>query len=83
MSSYVSIIGNDNTFITSSLFLFTDTTRYLFNVGECIQRICTEYKIKLAKVKHIFLTRIHIKTIGGIPGNWNYNNQIIITIFIS
>lgn len=49
MSSHVQIIGTGDGQSSPALFLFTDQTRYLFNVPECTQRICTQYKVRLAK----------------------------------
>ncbi|EEF46417.1 zinc phosphodiesterase, putative [Ricinus communis] len=33
-----------------------------------LQRFCTEHKIKLSKIDHIFLSRVCSETAGGIPG---------------
>ncbi|ONK67177.1 uncharacterized protein A4U43_C06F16930 [Asparagus officinalis] len=33
-----------------------------------LQRFCTEHKIKLSKIDHIFLTRVCSETAGGLPG---------------
>ncbi|XP_050231518.1 tRNAse Z TRZ4, mitochondrial isoform X2 [Mercurialis annua] len=33
-----------------------------------LQRFCTEHKIKLSKINHIFLSRVCSETAGGIPG---------------
>ncbi|PHT88795.1 hypothetical protein T459_10901 [Capsicum annuum] len=33
-----------------------------------LQRFCTEHKIKLSKIDHIFLSRVCSETAGGLPG---------------
>ncbi|XP_010487479.1 PREDICTED: zinc phosphodiesterase ELAC protein 2-like isoform X2 [Camelina sativa] len=51
-----------------SVLLFFDKQRFIFNAGEGLQRFCTEHKIKLSKVDHIFLSRVCSETAGGLPG---------------
>ncbi|KAF2323449.1 hypothetical protein GH714_035500 [Hevea brasiliensis] len=51
-----------------SVLLFFDKQRFIFNAGEGLQRFCTEHKIKLSKIDHIFLSRVCSETAGGIPG---------------
>ncbi|TDH67302.1 hypothetical protein CCR75_001673 [Bremia lactucae] len=41
---------------------------FLFNVGDGIQRLCMEHHVRLAKLKHIFLTELRSSTLGGVPG---------------
>ncbi|KAK9102359.1 hypothetical protein Sjap_019613 [Stephania japonica] len=50
---------------SSSVFLFFDKQRFIFNAGEGLQRFCTEHKIKLSKIDHIFLSRVCSETAGG------------------
>ncbi|CAN0246868.1 unnamed protein product, partial [Ectocarpus fasciculatus] len=42
--------------------------RFLFNVGEGTQRLCTEHGIRLAKAEHAFFTNLTSDTLGGVPG---------------
>jgi hypothetical protein len=42
--------------------------RYLINVGEGTQRLCSEHRVRLHKVRHIFLTRLSNDTLGGLGG---------------
>ncbi|KAF4360997.1 hypothetical protein F8388_016806 [Cannabis sativa] len=51
-----------------SVLLFFDRQRFIFNAGEGLQRFCTEQKIKLSKIDHIFLSRVCSETAGGLPG---------------
>lgn len=68
--SYVQILGTgmDTQDTTPSVLLFFDKQRFIFNAGEGLQRFCTEHKIKLSKIDHIFLTRVCSETAGGLPG---------------
>ncbi|XP_039143394.1 tRNAse Z TRZ4, mitochondrial-like isoform X3 [Dioscorea cayenensis subsp. rotundata] len=67
---YVQILGTgmDTQDTSPSVLLFFDNQRFIFNAGEGLQRFCTEHKIKLSKIDHIFLTRVSSETAGGLPG---------------
>ncbi|XP_076952043.1 tRNAse Z TRZ4, mitochondrial-like [Bidens hawaiensis] len=68
--SYVQILGTglDTQDTSPSVFLFFDKQRFIFNAGEGLQRFCTEHKIKLSKIDHVFLSRVCSETAGGLPG---------------
>ncbi|XWS20248.1 hypothetical protein CRYUN_Cryun31cG0084000 [Craigia yunnanensis] len=68
--AYVQILGTgmDTQDTSPSVLLFFDKQRFLFNAGEGLQRFCTEHKIKLSKIDHIFLSRVCSETAGGLPG---------------
>ncbi|CAL0324114.1 unnamed protein product [Lupinus luteus] len=68
--SYVQILGTgmDTQDTSPSVLLFFDRQRFIFNAGEGLQRFCTEHKIKLSKIDHIFLSRVCSETAGGLPG---------------
>ncbi|KAI3411546.1 Ribonuclease Z [Psidium guajava] len=68
--SYVQILGTgmDTQDTSPSVLLFFDHQRFIFNAGEGLQRFCTEHKIKLSKIDHIFLSRVCSETSGGLPG---------------
>eukprot|EP00474_Spongospora_subterranea_P005697 CRZ06155.1 hypothetical protein [Spongospora subterranea] len=51
-----------------SVYLVTDHRRYLFNAGEGIQRFCTSHKVRLVKLSDIFISRLSISQLGGVPG---------------
>ncbi|KAJ6811196.1 uncharacterized protein M6B38_154260 [Iris pallida] len=67
---YVQILGTgmDTQDTSPSVLLFFDRQRFIFNAGEGLQRFCTEHKIKLSKIDHMFLTRVCSETAGGLPG---------------
>ncbi|XP_073139799.1 tRNAse Z TRZ4, mitochondrial-like isoform X2 [Henckelia pumila] len=60
--------GMDTQDTSPSVLLFFDKQRFIFNAGEGLQRYCTEHKIKLSKIDHIFLSRVCSETAGGLPG---------------
>ncbi|KAM7255736.1 hypothetical protein ACFE04_008634 [Oxalis oulophora] len=68
--AYVQILGTgmDTHDTSPSVLLFFDKQRFIFNAGEGLQRFCTEHKIKLSKIDHIFLSRVCSETAGGLPG---------------
>lgn len=43
-------------------------SRYMFNCGECTQRLAHEHKVKLSRLDHIFITSKTWKNLGGLPG---------------
>ncbi|KAL1551517.1 tRNAse Z trz4, mitochondrial, variant 2 [Salvia divinorum] len=68
--AYVQILGTgmDTQDTSPAVLLFFDKQRFIFNAGEGLQRFCTEHKIKLSKIDHIFLSRVCSETAGGLPG---------------
>ncbi|KAK4428125.1 tRNAse Z TRZ4, mitochondrial [Sesamum alatum] len=68
--SYVQILGTgmDTQDTSPAVLLFFDKQRFIFNAGEGLQRFCSEHKIKLSKIDHIFLSRVCSETAGGLPG---------------
>lgn len=62
------VLGSGAKGAPTSLYLFTDQSRYLFNCGEGTQRLAHEHKMKLSKLEHIFVTYASWKNIGGLPG---------------
>ncbi|KAL0354648.1 UNVERIFIED_CONTAM: tRNAse Z TRZ4, mitochondrial [Sesamum radiatum] len=68
--AYVQILGTgmDTQDTSPSVLLFFDKQRFIFNAGEGLQRFCSEHKIKLSKIDHIFLSRVCSETAGGLPG---------------
>ncbi|KAI3935759.1 hypothetical protein MKX01_032943 [Papaver californicum] len=67
---YVQVLGTglDTQDTSPSVLLFFDRQRFIFNAGEGLQRFCTEHKIKLSKIDHIFLSRVCSETAGGLAG---------------
>ncbi|KOB75168.1 Ribonuclease Z-like protein [Operophtera brumata] len=65
---YLQVLGSGATGAPNTLYLFTDQKRYLFNCGECTQRLAHEHKVKLSRLNHIFITSKSWRNIGGLPG---------------
>lgn len=68
MHAFVEIIGPGTPDSSSSLQLFFDEGRYLFECGDGTQRLCTEYGIKLGRLRGIFLTSLSAPSVGGLLG---------------
>ena len=64
----VQVLAASSTEHTPSVMLFVDGNRYLFNVGEGLQRFCMEHHVKLSRVKCIFLSGLNSIYTGGLPG---------------
>ncbi|XP_066292558.1 zinc phosphodiesterase ELAC protein 2-like [Branchiostoma lanceolatum] len=65
---YLQVIGAGSRDTCPSLFVFSDTKRYLFNCGEGTQRIMMEHKVKVSRMEDIFLTRLSWNNVGGLGG---------------
>lgn len=68
MHAFVEILGAGSPDSSSSLQLFFDEGRYLFECGDGTQRLCTEYGIKLGRLRGIFLTSLSAPSVGGLLG---------------
>ncbi|KTW31767.1 uncharacterized protein T551_01028 [Pneumocystis jirovecii RU7] len=73
MKSYVQIVQvpSADTNLQPSILLHYDKKRYLFGAGEAIQRTCVGRKIKIRKIREVFLTfgsRGIWEGFGGFPG---------------
>lgn len=66
--SNVILLGTETVDSSPSFLVFFENHRYLFNVGEGLQRLSLEYKAKITKIDHIFVTSTQWKNLGGIPG---------------
>ena len=68
MRYYLQILGMGSSLTTPSAFVFFDSSRYLFNCGDCIQRVANEHKVRLSKLSDLFITSLSPDTIGSLPG---------------
>ncbi|OWZ09808.1 hypothetical protein PHMEG_00017436 [Phytophthora megakarya] len=64
----VQILSVQSVETAPSLLLSTETSRFLFNVGDGTQRLCMEHHVRLAKLQQVFLTELRSHTVGGLPG---------------
>lgn len=65
---YLQVLGNGYKGSARSLFVFTDQWRYMFNCSEGTQRLANEYKAKLSRLDHVFVTHRCWENVGGLPG---------------
>ncbi|KAI9208712.1 beta-lactamase-like protein [Polychytrium aggregatum] len=68
MKYHLQIVGPALPGHSPSVLVHFDDQRYLFNCPEGQQRIGYEHKIRLKKLKSIFLTRVAWECVGGLPG---------------
>lgn len=68
MIAHIEIIGSGSYDCSSSVQLFFDNGRYLFDCGDGTQRLCTEYGIKLSKLKGVYLSSVTAPSVGGLFG---------------
>jgi ribonuclease Z len=58
----------DNATPSPTVLLFFDQERYLFNVGEGMQRQLRENKVNLRRLNHLLFSRLSNTALGGLPG---------------
>ena len=51
-----------------SVMLIFENQRYIFNTGEGTQRFFHDRSIKMTNLHTVFLTRLHMDALGGLPG---------------
>ncbi|OMJ78712.1 hypothetical protein SteCoe_21432 [Stentor coeruleus] len=67
MRYYLQVLSTQSSLSSPSMFMFFDSSSYLFNCGDCTQRIGNEYRIKFHKVKNIFITNLNVNTVSSLP----------------
>ena len=68
MTTYLQLLSLDTVGSSPSVVVATENSRFLFDSGEGIQRLCVEHRARIAKLQGIYLTRLCPETIGGLPG---------------
>lgn len=68
MHAFLEVVGSGQPDTSSSLQLFFDEARYLFECGDGTQRLCTEHAIKLGKLRCIMLSSLSAPSLGGLFG---------------
>lgn len=68
MRFYIQALGMGSSLSSPSAFMFFDSARYLFNCGDCVQRVANEHKVRLSKLSDLFITSLSPNTIGSLPG---------------
>ena len=65
---YVKVIGTGASETPPSLYLFTDSARYMFNCGTSTERFCLEHRMRVSKLENVFITRPSWDCWGGLLG---------------
>lgn len=68
MTTYLQVLSLDTVSCSPSVIVATESSRFLFDSGEGIQRLCVEHRARIAKLDAVHLTRLCPDTIGGLPG---------------
>lgn len=68
MKAYIQFLGHSSPEGPPSIMVHYDSQRYMFNCREGTQRLCVEEKVKWAKLKDIYMTRVTWDCVGGLPG---------------
>lgn len=83
MSSFLHFVGHSSSEGPPTIIFQHEKARYMFNCREGTQRQCVEDKVKLAKLKSIFLTRTHWDCSGGLPGKKKKKSLAYIYVFVN
>ncbi|XP_069510615.1 zinc phosphodiesterase ELAC protein 2 [Ambystoma mexicanum] len=65
---YLQVAGAGSRDAGTSIYVFSEYNRYLFNCGEGTQRLMQEHKLKVARLDNIFLTKMDWANVGGLSG---------------
>ena len=68
MKAYIQFVGQSSPEGPPSIIVHYDSQRYMFNCREGTQRLCVEERVRLSKLRDIYLTRVAWDNIGGMPG---------------
>lgn len=68
MTTYLQILSLDTVSCSPSVIVVTEGSRFLFDSGEGIQRLCVEHRARIAKLEGVYLTRLSPETVSGLPG---------------
>ena len=67
MRYYLQVLTSKSSLLSPSVYLFFDSSRYLFNTGEGLQRFMTEHKVRPSKLKEIFITSLDLDRVSSLP----------------
>ncbi|KAJ1677842.1 hypothetical protein EV182_005324, partial [Spiromyces aspiralis] len=59
---------NNSSGNSASIIVHFDSGRYLINCAEGTQRLCNEQKVRLINLRGLFMTQMHWRHFGGLPG---------------
>ncbi|KAH9393423.1 Zinc phosphodiesterase ELAC protein 2 [Tyrophagus putrescentiae] len=62
------IVGNGANANPAAVAVITDRETLLFNCGEGVQRLLTEHKIRVGKIKHVLFTSLRPESFAGFFG---------------
>eukprot|EP01105_Mastigella_eilhardi_P000630 TRINITY_DN1073_c0_g1_i1.p1 TRINITY_DN1073_c0_g1~~TRINITY_DN1073_c0_g1_i1.p1 ORF type:complete len:781 (-),score=151.06 TRINITY_DN1073_c0_g1_i1:1373-3715(-) len=65
---YMQVVGSCTGGGTCGVMVFFDQRRYLFGIGEGMQRTFAEWRLHLSRVAAVFLPQLAWSAVGGLPG---------------
>ena len=68
MTTFLQLLSLDTVSCSPSVIVVTESSRFLFDSGEGIQRLCVEHRARIAKLEGVYLTRLSPETVSGLPG---------------
>lgn len=68
MRAFVEVLGAGTPDAGSSVLLFFDDARYMFECGDGTQRYCTERSVRLGRLRGLFLSSLEATSVGGLLG---------------
>lgn len=78
MKYLIKAVATNNRDLRTSILFLHDEASYLFNVPDIFQRVASEQKVSLAKVKHAFLSSLHPDCFAGYPGFFLTRREILL-----
>jgi ribonuclease Z len=68
MTTYLQLLSLDTVSCSPCIVVATESSRFLFDSGEGVQRLCNEHRARISKLEGVYLTRLCPETVGGLPG---------------
>jgi ribonuclease Z len=68
MTTYLQLLSLDTVSCSPCVVVATESSRFLFDSGEGVQRLCNEHRARISKLEGVYLTRLCPETVGGLPG---------------
>ena len=67
-TAYIQVLGTGTEDASPSILFVIGGYRFMINMGDGLQRLCSEHHARLRNTQALFLTRISSETVSGLPG---------------
>ena len=68
MAAHLQVLSLESRLCSACVVLTTENSRYVFDVGEGIQRLAIEHKVRIGRICGVFLTSDSYVSVAGLPG---------------